>query len=98
MTTGLILQEPLQGFVGARQVRKIVQRFRALPFLQPTLEDHVEAARIRNDCRRRGNQIQTIDALLAALCLRHRLTLLTTDRDFDGIAEAFPLKVWGPIE
>jgi predicted nucleic acid-binding protein len=39
-------------------------------------------------------QIGTIDALLAQLCIRHDLTMLTTDKDFMRIAEHSALKVW----
>ena len=93
-TTGLVLQELLQGFAGARDRRQIVQRFTALPFLVPDRSDHVDAAGLRNDCRRSGLQIGTIDALLAQLCIRHGLTMLTADADFARIAAAQPLSVW----
>jgi hypothetical protein len=48
---------------------------------------------LRNFCRRAGIQIGTIDALLAQLCIRHRLTMLTTDHDFEAIAAHSPLLV-----
>ena len=38
--------------------------------------------------------VGTIDALLAQLCMRHDLTLLTTDNDFVPAAARCPLKVW----
>jgi predicted nucleic acid-binding protein len=94
VTTGLILQELLQGFRGPRAAKVIILRFSALPLLSPDLEDHVEAAALRNRCRRRGVQIGTIDALIAQLCIRHTLTLLTTDRDFRGIAAHSSLDLW----
>lgn len=56
----------------------------------------LEAAELRNTCRRGGVQVGTIDALLAQLCLRHDLTLLTTDRDFHHIARLVPVPVWSP--
>ena len=96
LTTGLVLQELLQGFRGPRARDAIVERFAALPFLRPEREDHIAAADLRNDCRRRGAQIGTIDALLAQLCMRFDLTLLTTDRDFLRVAELRPLEVWRP--
>jgi len=65
-TTGLVLQELLQGFRGSRARDAIVDRFRALPFLRPERDDHVEP------------------------------TLLTTDRDFERVAELRPLEVWRP--
>lgn len=94
VTTGLILQELLQGFAGPRARRDIVERFTALPLLVPARQDHIDAADLRNRCRRAGVQIGTIDALLAQLCVRHELTLLTTDRDFVGISSHCPLKLW----
>jgi predicted nucleic acid-binding protein len=39
-------------------------------------------------------QIGTIDALLAQLCLRHELTMLTADQDFTRVAEHSRLKLW----
>jgi len=37
-----------------------------------------------------------IDALLGQLCIRHELTLLTTDADFSLAARHCPLRVWSP--
>ncbi|MGH8598734.1 MAG: PIN domain-containing protein, partial [Gammaproteobacteria bacterium] len=42
--TGLILQELLQGFVGPRARKEILERFSALPVLAPEREDYVDAA------------------------------------------------------
>ena len=93
-TTGIVLQELLQGFHGPSARDRIVERFSALPLLVPNREDHVQAAELRNSCRRRGVQVGTIDALLAQLCIRHELTMLATDADFEGIARLHPLGVW----
>lgn len=94
VTTGLVLQELLQGFSGPKAQTQIVQRFAALPLIQPDRDDHVAAAGIRNACRRAGIQIGTIDAVLAQLCIRHALSLLTTDRDFVHAAKHCPLAIW----
>ena len=94
LTTGLVLQELLQGFAGPRARRQLIERFAALPFINPDRQDHIAAADLRNRCRRSGIQIGTIDALLAQLCIRHGLTLLTTDNDFSRIAARFPLRLW----
>jgi predicted nucleic acid-binding protein len=95
-TTGLVYQELLQGFRGPRDQRAILARFRALPFLTPDRHDHFEAAQLRNRARRRGVQVGTIDALLAQICIRYELRLLTTDADFARIAEHEPLERWMP--
>jgi predicted nucleic acid-binding protein len=94
VTTGLVLQELLQGFAGPRARSDMVARFAALPLLAPDRQDHIDAAALRNQCRRAGVQIGTIDAVLAQLCIRHELTLLTTDSDFVHAAQHCPLKVW----
>jgi predicted nucleic acid-binding protein len=74
---------------------QIVGRFSAFPLLAPDREDHIAAAALRNLCRKRGVQIGTIDALLAQLCVRHELTLLSTDEDFVHMAKHCPLQIWG---
>ena len=94
VTTGLVLQELLQGFAGPRARKDIIERFAALPLLSPDRQNHIDAAELRNRCRRAGVQLGTIDALLAQLCIRHWLTLLTTDDDFVHAARHCPLRVW----
>ena len=94
VTTGLVLQELLQGFAGPRARTDIIERFSSLPFLTPDRKDHMDAADLRNRCRRAGVQVGTIDALIAHLCIRHELTLLTTDNDFVQATAHCPLRVW----
>ena len=98
VVTGLVLQELLQGFAGPKARKDIVDRFAALPLLAPDRLDHIDAAELRNHCRRAGLQIGTIDAVIAQLCIRHGLLLLTTDNDFVLAAHHCPLRVWGLAE
>jgi predicted nucleic acid-binding protein len=94
VTTGLVLQELLQGFSGPKAREQIIDRFSSFPLVQPDRQDHVDAAALRTTCRRAGVQIGTIDALLAQLCIRHTLTLLTTDQDFTHVARHCRLRIW----
>ena len=94
--TGLVLQELLQGFARPKGHRQIISRFSALPLLVPDRDDYVRAAKLRNKCRRKGVQAGTIDALLAQLCIRYDLTMLTTDNDFHHMASVIRLSVWVP--
>jgi predicted nucleic acid-binding protein len=94
VTTGLVLQELLQGFSGPKSREQILDRFSAVPLLVPDRDDHVRAAELRTHCRQNGVQVSTIDALLARLCIRHDLTMLTTDQDFRRIADQSALKLW----
>jgi predicted nucleic acid-binding protein len=98
LTTGLVLQELLQGFSGPKARAQLLDRFSALPLLVPDRADHVEAAALRNTCRRHGVQIGTIDVLLAQLCIRHSLLMLSGDRDFQRIADHSALRLWCPTD
>ncbi len=95
-TTGLVLQELLQGFRGPKARDAIVDRFASLPLLIPDRADHIEAAMLRNECRRNGIQVGTIDALLARLCVHHDLVMLSTDHDFTLMAPYVGLTNWEP--
>ncbi len=95
VTTGLVLQELLQGFNGRKAKQAIIERFGALPLLQPDRQDHMAAAEVRNLCRRNGVQVGTIDALLIQLCGRYELTLLSADKDFARAAAYVPFRLWG---
>lgn len=94
VTTGLVLQELLQGFYGPKAQEQIIDRLSALPLVVPDRQDHIAAAALRNLCRKKGVQIETIDALLAQLCIRHELMLLTADEDFTHIARHSELRLW----
>ena len=94
VTTGLVLQELLQGFKGPKAAAAIVERFSAFALIQPDREDHIAAAQLRNKCRRAGVQLGTVDALIAQLCIRNGLTLLTSDQDFTHATKHCELKVW----
>jgi len=97
VTTGLVLQELLQGFSGPKDKESVIERFGTLPLIQPDRQDHIAAAEVRNVCRRSGVQVGTIDALLIQLCGRFDLTLLSTDKDFANAAPYVPFKLWGSV-
>jgi predicted nucleic acid-binding protein len=83
-----------EAFPDQKARTQILDRFSAVPLLVPHRADHIQAAELRNACRRAGVQIGTIDALLAQLCIRHNLTMLSADRDFDHIPKHCGLKLW----
>ena len=92
-TTGLILQELLQGFSAPKSRDKILETFASLPLIIPERRDHMEAAALKIKLRQKGVQAGTIDVLLAQLCLRHQLSLLTLDRDFHHMARFIALSL-----
>lgn len=94
--TGLVLQELFQGLTGPKQPTELEATFRSITLVRPSLQDHLEAAEVRNRCRRGGLQLETVDALIASLCIRRGLELLTADDDFRHAARHVPLAVWEP--
>ncbi len=94
LTTGFVLQELLQGFSGPKAREQIIERFSALPLLVPERQDHIDAAELRNVCRRHGVQAGTMDTLFAQLCIHHNLLMLTSDNDFQHIAKHCALRIW----
>ena len=92
-STGIIVQELLQGFRGPKQRERLIEHFSSLPLIVPDLADHIEAASLQTTCRRKGIQIGTIDALLAQLAIGHDLEFLTADHDFTSMARHVPLRI-----
>ena len=90
---GIVLQELLQGFHGPKDQSRIIERLQVLPLLHPTRDTYIQAAGLRNTCRRGGVQIGTVDALIAQLCIEHDLDLLTADNDFVYAARFVPLRL-----
>jgi predicted nucleic acid-binding protein len=93
-TTGVILQELLQGVVRERARTQIVQMFAVLEYHTPSREDHVAAAGVRNTLRAAGVQVGTIDALIAQLAIAGGHRLLTTDNDFRSASRHIDLRLW----
>jgi len=56
-----------------------------LPCYTPDETDAESAAELQIALRNSGWQLETVDALIAAVALRYDLTLLTTDQDFRGV-------------
>ena len=92
-TTGLIVQELLQGFHGPKHRERIIEHFSSFHVIVPDLQDHIGAAALRATCRRRGIQVGTIDVLIAQLAIGRDLELLTTDHDYVHMARHAPLRI-----
>jgi predicted nucleic acid-binding protein len=93
ITTGLVLQEILQGFSGPRSRTQILDRSArcrcwfpsgAIMWTRPNCATNADVAAF-------GSERST---LLEQLCLRHDLAMLTTDRDFRNVAGHCALKLW----
>jgi predicted nucleic acid-binding protein len=93
--TGVVLTEILSGLKNesaAERIGGLLTAFEMAPEL--VTGDYYEAARIYRLGRMRGLTIRsTIDCLIARLCLREGLALLTKDRDFAAIAGYLQLRL-----
>lgn len=92
--TGVVLQEVLQGVLVGPTKDRLVAQLSKLPLLVPSRDDHLLAAEFFTACRRNGVQLATVDALLAALCVRRDLAMLSTDKDFIHASRHINLMIW----
>jgi predicted nucleic acid-binding protein len=90
---GVIFLEILQGIRDRKQFNAVKGRLEAFPLLEPTREDYVHCAHIRNECASRGVHASTVDFLIAGMAIRQDARLLTTDSDFFHISKIVPLKL-----
>lgn len=89
-----VFQEVLQGFRDERAFRIAEAAMLALPFVESPLPREVvgEAVQLYRAARRAGLTVRSsVDCLIAACAIRHGLTVLHHDRDFDVLARVSPL-------
>ncbi len=95
-TSGIIVQEILQGIREDAQYRETSRFLGFFPRFDLQFADHLEAANIYRQLRKRGFPIRSpIDCVIAALALRCRFLLLHKDRDHPTIARFYPLRLYG---
>jgi predicted nucleic acid-binding protein len=90
-----VVQEVLQGFRDERAYAIARESMLALPVVESPMQVAVfeEAAALYRGARRAGVTVRSgIDCLIAACAIRHRLTVLHHDRDFDLLAKVAPLE------
>jgi predicted nucleic acid-binding protein len=95
VTCLVVRQEVLQGFDDERAFAIARDAMRALPAVDVPLQPPVfdEAIRLYRAARRAGLTVRSgVDCLIAASALRHHLTVLHCDRDFDQLARVSPLE------
>lgn len=89
-----VMQEVLQGFGDDRAFRTAREAMRALPIVESPMgpEVYESAVTLYRIARRAGlTPRSSVDCLIAACALRHGLTVLHHDRDFDRLARVSAL-------
>lgn len=94
----LIPAEVLQGFRSESDFQTAKRFLDDLPFRRiGGYEVAAESARVYRQLRKSGVPVRkTIDVPIAAFCMMEGLALLHNDRDFEPIAERFPLRTFTP--
>lgn len=90
-----VIQEVLQGFTDEAAFRTAREAMLAFPIVESPLGAGLfeEAVALYRTARRSGATVRSgVDCLIAACALRHALTVVHVDRDFDLIARITPLK------
>ncbi len=91
--TSPILFELLQGTRSGEQFRQMHQHFSSLHQFPVTEADWLKGAQWAHRLRLSGITAKTVDFLIAYKAMRHKLTLLHADADFDRLARVVPLRV-----
>ena len=92
---GPIRQELLSGVKIDVQFDQLKQKLRAFPDVELTTDDYEEGARFFNVCRAKGVQGSNIDFLICAVAARRKLSVFTTDGDFELFARYIPVLLFG---
>jgi hypothetical protein len=91
---GVVLTEVLQGIRDDRECARTESILSGLLYLPMNRATFLLAADIYRTLRSQGITIRnSVDCMIAAVCMQHRAQLLHRDRDFDWIAEVFDLQV-----
>jgi hypothetical protein len=99
-TTGVILQEVLQGLRPGSKSETFKDSFLAIPRLcDPLTSDlYAHAAEIYREGRRKGYTIRSsADCLIAAVAIETGIPVWEKDRDFQHIARYTTLRVFDPL-
>jgi predicted nucleic acid-binding protein len=92
---GIVFQEVLSGMTSQRQSAdlqdKLLAGFTVIP---ASAQDHMEAARLKNACMRKGLIVSGIDCLIAATAIAGSHELFAVDGDFVEISKHSPLKLF----
>jgi predicted nucleic acid-binding protein len=93
---GIVLQEVLSGIRSHRQFSDLAAKLLAGFVVVPEgIQEHVEAARIKNVCLTKGLNVSGGDCLIAACTITGNHELFAVDEDFEAIAKHAPLRLFG---
>jgi len=83
-TCGTVMAEVLSGVKSDTQRARLERRLKVLPYFAETRSIYLRSARMYAALRRKGKTVPLSDCTIAAICLEHGATLLTTDKHFSA--------------
>ena len=96
-TTGVILQEVLQGVRSPRQVAQVATMLGGLTYLPASREVHKRAAALYRSLRARGITAHTVDVLVPQVALDHGAAVWSLDHHLTEIAGRTKLRLYRPV-
>lgn len=88
---GPVRQELLNGVKSEKQFNSLKDHLRAFQDLELATEDYELASEYFNKSRQHGIQGSNTDFLICAVSTRHKMPILTTDKDFKNFQSVFPV-------
>ena len=88
---GPVRQELLTGIKSEKQFNSLRDHLRAFKDLELATEDYELASEYFNKARKHGIQGSNTDFLICAVSTRHKMPILTTDKDFKNFQSVFPV-------
>lgn len=91
---GVVKQELLSGIKENVRFEKLLGALSGFEPLPANDNDHILAARFFNQCRTKGIQGSFIDYLICAQAVNGKMSILTTDQDFQNYSDCLSLQIW----
>ncbi len=95
---GPIRQELLSGIKSKKQFDTLKLHLEAFPDIELEAKDYELAAEFFNAARKKGIQGSNTDFLICAISSRHKMPIMTTDKDFSNFQSVFPVSLHVPRE
>lgn len=91
---GPIRQEVLSGYSDIKQYNKLKDKLMYFPNELIIDDDYLSAAQFSNLCRQKGIQGSHIDFLICAVAYRLKMSIFTSDKDFEYYSQLIPITLY----
>jgi predicted nucleic acid-binding protein len=88
---GIVVQEILQGIRTEKSYKLVRERLLKFPYVSDDRETWLLAAELYRKLRAKGVTLPSVDVTIAAIAIRHDLTLFSRDGHFETMARHTPL-------